>query len=134
MSDTRKKLRLGGGLNGSRSDDGFTRRWSTHVDFIYRPSNSLSFSVQPFFTVNHDDFQYRGTEEIDNTKHYILARLKQKTASYIVRIDYTITPDLSSIMVHHLSHQVNILILKTYARREPAGRQTDLICSKVTEK
>ena len=95
MSDTRKKLRLGGGLNGSLSDDGFARRWSTHIDFIYRPANTLSFSIQPFFTVNYDDFQYRGTEELSHQKHYILARLKQKTANYIVRIDYSITPELS---------------------------------------
>ncbi len=95
ITDTRQKLRLGGGFSGSRSDDGFSRRWSAHLDFIFRPSNSLSFSIKPFFSVNYDDFQYRGTEKTDNRFHYLLARLKQKTAFYIMRIDYSITPDLS---------------------------------------
>lgn len=95
LTDSRKKLQLGGGLNGTRSDDGFTKRWSTHLDIIYKPINTLSISMQPFYTISDNDFQYRGTEEITDGAEYILARLQRKTSYLVLRLDYSITPNLS---------------------------------------
>jgi len=62
----------------------------------YRPSKSLKITLSPDFTANNDQLQYVTQQEYGNKKtDYIFARIHQKTLSASIRINYTITPDLS---------------------------------------
>ncbi|MCA9733666.1 MAG: carbohydrate binding family 9 domain-containing protein [Deferribacteres bacterium] len=95
ISDSRNKLYYGGGLSGNSSDDGFSKNIDGHIDFIYQPIKSLSIWCQPFFVLNHDNFQYISTETIGGESKYVMARLKQKTSYLVMRINYSLTPNLS---------------------------------------
>lgn len=67
-----------------------------NVSLGYRPSKSLKITLSPDFTANNDQLQYVTQQEYGNKKtDYIFARIHQKTLSASLRINYTITPDLS---------------------------------------
>jgi hypothetical protein len=67
-----------------------------NVSLGYRPSKSLKITFSPDFTSNNDQLQYVTQQEYGDKKtDYIFARIHQKTLSASLRINYTITPDLS---------------------------------------
>jgi hypothetical protein len=62
----------------------------------YRPSKSLKITLSPDFTSNNDQLQYVTQQEYaGNKKDYVFARINQKTLSASLRVNYTITPELS---------------------------------------
>lgn len=70
--------------------------FNVKVSLGYRPSKSLKITLSPDFTANNDQLQYVTQQEYGNKKtDYIFARIHQKTLSASLRINYTITPDLS---------------------------------------
>ena len=60
-----------------------------------KPINTLSISIDPEFGKNYNQLQY--IEKVDNNGNdsYIFASLNQKTLYFTVRLNYTITPELS---------------------------------------
>ena len=60
-----------------------------------RPMNSLSISLEPAFNVNDNKLQYVETCDISGDQRYLFATLKQKTAVFIFRLNYTFSPELS---------------------------------------
>lgn len=69
--------------------------FNANISLGYRPSKSLKITLSPDFTVNNDELQYVTQQEYGNKTDYIFARIHQKTLSASLRINYTITPDLS---------------------------------------
>jgi len=64
----------------------------------YRPTEYLSFSIEPFYQTDHNAFQYvtRKYYKSDTEEpRYLLATLDQKTFSTSFRVEYNITPELS---------------------------------------
>jgi hypothetical protein len=94
-SDGRKKLRFHisngnywGDLDASRSI-----RYSGGI--TYRPSDALLLSLRPSFRTSRRELQYVETVETDTQDRYVFAHLEQKTVALTVRLNYSITPDLS---------------------------------------
>jgi hypothetical protein len=60
-----------------------------------KPMNSLSISIDPEYGMNQRDLQYIETSDFNGNDRYIFASLDQKTLYFTVRLNYTITPELS---------------------------------------
>lgn len=94
-SNSKKKLRgnIGFSLNKGNYDfKNNTRIWS---EFIYRPVNTLRFSLSPSFTLYNNEIQYVLERNLEGEPGYVLAGLNQNTFNLTMRLDYNITPDLS---------------------------------------
>jgi len=93
-TDSKKAFQFG--LSGfiSRSDDDYSVSSSLEPSVTWRPSNALSFSVRPFYNINKDDLQYIDTIE-NGEDRYIFGRIDQKTTGLVLRLNYSITPNLT---------------------------------------
>jgi hypothetical protein len=61
----------------------------------YKPSNSLSISLDPDYGIQHTELQYINAIGSDGNPVYLFGKLDQKTFSFTMRINYTINPELS---------------------------------------
>lgn len=94
-SDDRKavQIRFGGGHTknadnaGSYSEAFFSVR--------YRPTNRLNIRVNPFYNANRNDLQYVSTKSFQGADRYLLGRVDQKTLGVSLRLNYSITPNMS---------------------------------------
>jgi len=81
-------------LSGNIKD--YKNLYNCNASLGYRPSKSLKITITPDFTINNDQLQYVTQQEYGNKKtDYLFGRIHQKTLSASLRINYTITPDLS---------------------------------------
>ncbi len=94
-SDSRKKLvfYISGAIDIGDNNDKLHQ--DIELTISYRPFNSLHLSLAPEFTVDYDKVKY--VETIDNTKgdRYIVGSLTRHITSMDIRIEFSITPDLS---------------------------------------
>ena len=61
----------------------------------YRPTNSLSISIDPDYGIQHQELQYVTTAGTKDNPAYLFGKLDQKTFAITFRINYTINPELS---------------------------------------
>jgi len=94
-TDSRKLwvVKLGGYAN--QNDDGITYWRNVRLGLELRPTNYFTFSVNPFLNWGTDNLQYVGTMEKDGEERYILARIQRKTLGIVLRLNLSITPDLT---------------------------------------
>lgn len=94
-SDPRKSLsaRLNGWVKTGNTD-GFFLLQNT-LNITYQPINKLKLSFIPQYTSIKDRLQYISSSEQESEKRFITARLDQKTMSFALRMNYTITPNLT---------------------------------------
>lgn len=99
-SDNRKPFRFSVGSSGFYDKDnaGVSNRY--WFGMTYRPSSRLSVSVHPSMRFRRWELQYVDTLEssgpsIDDSTRYVFAAIDQKTLSVTVRLNYSITPELS---------------------------------------
>jgi hypothetical protein len=65
------------------------------VGISYRPNKALSLSLSPTYTFNLNQLQYITTQDQDDGKKYIFARIDQETMGLTCRLNLSLTPDLS---------------------------------------
>lgn len=96
-SNEQKKLTTEVQMMALRGDiKDYKNMFNANFSLGYRPSKSLKITLSPDFTYNNDQLQYVTQQEYGSNKtDYIFARIHQKTLSASLRINYTITPDLS---------------------------------------
>ncbi len=75
-------------LNGSHN-------WSTSLGTTYRPSSNLSARIGIDYSRNHAESQWVANTTIDARTRYIFGALDQTTVGVPVRINYTVTPQLT---------------------------------------
>lgn len=95
FSDTRKKLFFWLGnaqLRHRHQHTRFLRMWG---GMTYKPFDALSLTIEPGFTSNKRNLQYVNTVDWIEGDRYVFGRLRQKTLDITVRLNYSITPDLS---------------------------------------
>ncbi len=95
QSDERKKLRFqleAGNLRGNR-DSSRQIRFAGGV--TYRPNSALSLSLTPAFENLEKNLQYVETVSTDSRERYVFGHIHQKILSVTLRLNYSITPDLS---------------------------------------
>ncbi|MDA3954182.1 MAG: DUF5916 domain-containing protein [Bacteroidales bacterium] len=94
-TDKRKKLQLYGNTGISWGFENSSKYSWYGIDLIYRPWDALSISFMPDYSVSNNELQYVQTEEFNNEDRYVFAQIDQITTDLTVRIDYTITPELT---------------------------------------
>ncbi len=60
-----------------------------------RPSNSLSISINPSFSVHNSKLQYIDTYEMNTENRYVFGELDQKTLNLTFRVNFSLTPELT---------------------------------------
>lgn len=94
-SDSRKKLvfHIFGAID--IGDNNSKLHQDIELLVSYRPLNSLHISLSPEFTVDYDKAKYVETIENVNGDKYIVGALTRHITSMDIRIEFSITPDLS---------------------------------------
>ena len=94
-TDPRKRLSFGTGIYNQKGDSGsgtFERIW---FEVEYRPSSSLQISLEPSFRKSYGEMQYVETLQVADQDRFVFGRLDQETLSLEVRVDYSISPNLT---------------------------------------
>ncbi|NVO20520.1 MAG: carbohydrate binding family 9 domain-containing protein [Bacteroidetes bacterium] len=94
-TDSRKKLNLEVNLFTFQGFGKYSANRGFSVGGTYKPSNSLSISMYPNYNEGYNELQYVTDLSYQGKEQYILARLDQKSLGVSIRVDYTITPDLT---------------------------------------
>jgi len=94
-TDNRTSLQFGFGSFTGWNDDGISTTQNVRFSVRYRPKDSMQLRVAPFYTFNKRDMQYLDTVDAGGEPRYLFGRLHQKTFGVTLRLDFSITPDLS---------------------------------------
>lgn len=95
-TDSRRKVSGGIWYNGRFYDAGRSSGWSLspYVNFLF--STQLQVGVNTSFSQTDDNTQWLGNfADAGGTTHYAFARLDQQVTSMSLRVNYTMTPDLT---------------------------------------
>ena len=94
-SDSRKILVVGvhGSVEIANNNDKLHQ--DIDMEISYRPFNALQLSITPGFTIDYDKTKYIETIYDESGDRYIVGSLVRHITSMDIRINYSITPDLS---------------------------------------
>lgn len=94
-SDRRKKLSFfyNGWTNTGKGDSYFLL--DNNIAVTYQPIDRLNISLSPGYSITKDRLQYIGTTQNGGDQRYITALIDQKTLRLALRLNYTITPNLT---------------------------------------
>ena len=95
QTDTRKPLRLSISGNGYRRVNGESEEWSWEPGLTLVPSPALNLSLTPMFSTNRSVLQYVTTQTMRDENRFIFGSIDQTTVGLIIRLNYSLTPDLS---------------------------------------
>ena len=82
-----------GSRSWARDDD--SRGWTLGGDLNLRPSNRLQLAGSARYELLEDNLQYVATEDTEAGPRWVLGRIDQDTWSFTVRVNLSITPDLT---------------------------------------
>jgi hypothetical protein len=94
-TDPRKRLHLRIGFVNYWEDFDSSRWFQLTMGGTYKLANALSFSLESTFSDLRNDLQYVDTVEKDSLERYVFAHIRQKTLGITLRLNYSITPNLS---------------------------------------
>lgn len=94
-TDPRKDLKFSMGNNQSWSEHSNSRSNNIYTEITYRPNNTVDISLRPSVTFQEDELQYVDTREFNSQKRYIMASIDRTTLSMSLRLNYSLTPELS---------------------------------------
>ncbi len=95
--DTDNRKKISGGLFTSHTWGFEESRKNQHYGcFIsLKPSNALTLSLVPSLSLNKRDLQYIDKIELGEEERYIFGSIDQKTVMLSLRLNYSITPNLT---------------------------------------
>lgn len=81
-------------------DDGGSRNHEMSLSFQYRPRANLTLRTGPSLEMRHDNAQFLKsvgdvTETVTYGRRYVFADIEQRTFAAEMRLDYSVTPNLS---------------------------------------
>jgi hypothetical protein len=94
-TDQRKKVRFMFQTSTYDRDNGDQRQRTFQVGVIINPNKALNVSVAPTYSSNRQELQYIATEEFGGDPRYLFGRVDQKTLGVTVRLNYSLSPELS---------------------------------------
>lgn len=95
QTDARKPIRLMLFVNTFRRNNGDTENWNWQPGLTFVPSAALSLSLSPTYATNRSVLQYVGTQAYGEDPRYVFGTIDQKTLGLTIRLNYSLTPDLS---------------------------------------
>jgi len=93
-SSTKKIIAEVGGYF-SRGNENSRTSYSLDFGLTYKPISNLSLSLNPDFSHRKSQLQYVTQQHFENEERYIFGSIDQQTLSMSLRIDLTITPELT---------------------------------------
>lgn len=95
--ETDRRKKLSGGLGGfaregDEASEDTLERW---VSLTWRPSDAIRFSLNPSHIRSEREMQYVATTSFGAAGRFVFGRLEQETTVLTLRLDYSITPDLT---------------------------------------
>ena len=66
-----------------------------YAEINYKPTNSISISIDPDYGIQNQDLQYVTTAGPSGNPAYVFGRLEQKTLGITFRLNFTVNPELS---------------------------------------
>lgn len=94
-TDERRTLSGGIGTSGSEYDDGAGRSRAIQVNATWRPTHAIRIEATPAFSRSRQGMQYIATTGWDGSPRYIYGSLDQRTFNVELRVDYSVTPNLT---------------------------------------
>lgn len=94
-TDYRKKLTFDFFINGSSGFAKNSKSIYTEVEFEYKPTNYLSFSVSPGYSQSFTELQYVGVSNFEGEDRYIFASIDRKTLAASLKVNFNLSPDLT---------------------------------------
>jgi hypothetical protein len=94
-TDQSKKVSFYDGIYLGSGDVNCYRYQEYYGGIYIRPSNSLSISIEPDYSIQKSELQYVSTTGTSQNPLYVFGTLNQKTLGITFRINYTINPELS---------------------------------------
>ncbi len=95
QTDSRRKVRLSLSASGSQRTNGDSEYWSVRPALNLVPSAAVTLSLVPTFSANRSVLQYVETPVYDGGNRYIFGSLGQTTVGLTIRLNFSLTPDLS---------------------------------------
>lgn len=94
-TDNRRKIRLQFSGSGQERTNGDSEFWSARLNLNVVPSPAMTLSLGPMFSSNNSVLQYVETPVYGSENRYIFGAIDQTTVGLTVRLNYSLTPDLS---------------------------------------
>jgi len=94
-SNSTKKLWFNLEGNYEWGDHDYKHSWNVGGGLNYRPFDAFQFSVEPSISNSYEDSRYVETIDTDEGSRYIMASLERSTFVLNIRLNLSITPDLS---------------------------------------
>lgn len=94
-SDSRKKLGISAFGSFSNGYEGSSRNIYTEVDFSYKPTNYLVFTISPSFNRSYSELQYVDHISYNGADRYLFGSINQKTISASLRVNVNLSPNLT---------------------------------------
>ena len=95
MTDQRRRLSVETGTFGNAGDEDSGGARTFWMDLTYRPTNALSITLSPSVGRNDPEMQYVDTVSYQGSDRYLFGRLNQDTKALTVRLDFSITPNVT---------------------------------------
>lgn len=95
QTDNRRKIRLSLNASGTRRTNGDSEYWSVRPSLNIIPSAAMTLSLSPMYAANRSLLQYVSTPVFGAENRYIFGSIDQTTFGLTVRLNYSLTPDLS---------------------------------------
>ncbi|MDD8027314.1 MAG: DUF5916 domain-containing protein [Acidobacteriota bacterium] len=94
-TDSRRKIRLSLSGNENHRTNGESEYLSLGPTLTVIPSPALQISLKPGYSTYRNILQYVGTETFNGESRYLFGAIDQTTLNLTVRLNYSLTPDLS---------------------------------------
>ena len=95
QTDNRRKIRLSLSASGGQRTNGDSEYWSVRPALNIIPSAAMTLSLGPMFSANRNVLQYVETPVYGTENRYVMGEIDQTTFGLTVRLNYSLTPDLS---------------------------------------
>lgn len=94
-TDYHKKLSLSVFANRSVGLEKNSNSLYTEIEFAYKPTNYISFTLTPSYNKSYSELQYVTYLTYNNSDRYVFAGIDQKTISASLRINLNLSPNLT---------------------------------------
>ena len=94
-TDYSKKFAITIGTWRSSRDASAGNAYDYWLTLQYRPTNAFLFKLEPSYSFQNHTLQYISEESVDNNPVLLFGNIKSHTMSFVIRANYTITPELS---------------------------------------
>jgi hypothetical protein len=97
-SSERKKFVIEADFDFFKTFQDVTKGYDISLELSYRPINNLTISVEPEWSKKMNDMQYVTETSVTSgvyTPRYIFGSIDQKILGLSLRVDYSLTPDLT---------------------------------------